>query len=82
MFDEVAVSLQSDADVVIAKIDGTANDLPSDVFDVKGYPTLYFRSASGNLSQYDGDRTKEAIIDFIQKNRDTATQQDHGKDEL
>ncbi|MGI4297497.1 thioredoxin domain-containing protein, partial [Klebsiella pneumoniae] len=82
ILDEVAVSLQSDADVVIAKIDGTANDIPSDVFDVKGYPTLYFRSASGNLSQYDGDRTKEAIIDFIQKNRDTATQQDHGKDEL
>lgn len=62
--------------------DATANDIPSDVFDVKGYPTLYFRSASGNLSQYDGDRTKDDMIEFIQKNRDKTAHQDTGKDEL
>ncbi|XAR62810.1 Protein disulfide-isomerase [Bertholletia excelsa] len=83
ILDEVAVSLQSDAEIVIAKIDATANDVPEDLFDVKGYPTLYFRSASGNLVEYDGDRTKEDIINFIQKNRDkTIQQQDEGKDEL
>ncbi|XAR62812.1 Protein disulfide-isomerase [Bertholletia excelsa] len=83
ILEEVAVSLQSDAEIVIAKIDATANDIPDDLFDVKGYPTLYFRSASGNLVQYDGDRTKEDIINFIQKNRDkTIQQQDEGKDEL
>jgi protein disulfide-isomerase A1 len=82
ILDEVAVSLQNDADVVIAKIDATANDIPSDVFDVKGYPTLYFRSASGNLLQYDGDRTKDDMIEFIQKNRDKTGHQDSGKDEL
>lgn len=62
--------------------DSTANDIPSDVFDVKGYPTLYFRSASGNLLQYDGDRTKDDMIEFIQKNRDKTAHQDAGKDEL
>ncbi|KAI8531353.1 hypothetical protein RHMOL_Rhmol11G0129900 [Rhododendron molle] len=82
ILDEVAASFQNDADVVIAKIDATANDIPSDVFDVKGYPTLYFRSASGNLSQYDGDRTKDDMIEFIQKNRDKTAHQDTGKDEL
>uniref|UniRef100_A0A5B6ZID4 Protein disulfide-isomerase n=1 Tax=Davidia involucrata TaxID=16924 RepID=A0A5B6ZID4_DAVIN len=87
ILDEVAVSFQSDADVIIAKIDATANDIPNDIFDVKGYPTLYFKAASGNLSQYDGDRTKEDIIDFIQKNQDKTAQQDSpkdsaGKDEL
>ncbi|XP_004502489.3 protein disulfide-isomerase [Cicer arietinum] len=70
ILDEVAVSYQSDADVVIAKLDATANDVPSETFVVQGYPTLYFRSASGKLSQYDGDRTKEAIIEFIEKSRD------------
>ncbi|KDP32815.1 hypothetical protein JCGZ_12107 [Jatropha curcas] len=70
ILDEVAVSYQNDPDVVIAKLDATANDIPSDTFDVKGYPTVYFRSSSGNLVQYDGDRTKEDIIDFIEKNRD------------
>ncbi|XP_050896783.1 protein disulfide-isomerase [Lathyrus oleraceus] len=71
ILDEVAVSFQSDPDVVIAKLDATANDIPSDTFEVQDYPTLYFRSASGKISQYDGGRTKEDIIEFIQKNKDT-----------
>ncbi|KAF8404076.1 hypothetical protein HHK36_008953 [Tetracentron sinense] len=79
ILDEVAVSFESDTDVIIAKLDATANDIPRDTFDVKGYPTLYFKSASGNLSQYDGGRKKEDIIDFIQKNRDKTIQQDLGE---
>ncbi|XP_052191016.1 protein disulfide-isomerase [Diospyros lotus] len=82
ILDEVAASYQNDADVVIAKIDATANDIPNDVFDVKGYPTLYFRSASGNVLQYEGDRTKEDMIEFVNKNRDKTAKQDPGKDEL
>ncbi|XP_057770179.1 protein disulfide-isomerase-like [Salvia miltiorrhiza] len=70
ILDEVAVSFEKDPDVLIAKFDATANDVPSDTFEVQGFPTLYFRSASGNLSQYDGDRTKEDIINFINNNRD------------
>ncbi|KAJ4953199.1 hypothetical protein NE237_030031 [Protea cynaroides] len=70
ILDEVALSLQNDADVIIAKIDSTANDIPVDIFDIKGYPTIYFNTASGNLLLYEGDRTKEDILDFIQKNRD------------
>lgn len=61
--------------------DATANDIPSETFDVQGYPTVYFRSASGKLSQYDGGRTKEDIIEFIEKNRDKPAQQEQGKDE-
>ncbi|KAJ7959151.1 Protein disulfide-isomerase [Quillaja saponaria] len=70
ILDEVAVSYQSDADVIIVKLDATANDIPNDTFEVQGYPTLYFKSASGKILQYDGDRTKEAIVDFIEKNKD------------
>ena len=82
ILDEVAISFENDADVVIAKLDATANDIPNDTFDVKGYPTLYFKSASGNISQYEGDRSKEDIIEFIKKNRDKAAQQEGSKDEL
>uniref|UniRef100_A0A7N0TR13 Protein disulfide-isomerase n=1 Tax=Kalanchoe fedtschenkoi TaxID=63787 RepID=A0A7N0TR13_KALFE len=83
ILDEVALTFESDPNVVIAKFDATANDIPSNNFDVKGYPTLYFKSSSGNLSQYEGDRTKEDIIDFIKKNRGEATPQDETvKDEL
>ncbi|KAL2892948.1 Protein disulfide-isomerase [Bienertia sinuspersici] len=81
ILDEVAASFENDADVVIAKLDATANDLPDDTFDVKGYPTMYFRTASGKIVSYDGDRTKEDMIEFIQKNRDPAIQQTSTKDE-
>ncbi|KAK4276721.1 hypothetical protein QN277_014838 [Acacia crassicarpa] len=86
ILDEVAVSFQNDDNVVIAKLDATANDIPSDTFDVQGYPTLYFRSSNGQISQYDGNRTKEDIIDFIEKNRDKsddkpAPQESQTKDE-
>ncbi|KAL6542455.1 Thioredoxin-like domain [Orobanche minor] len=69
ILEEVAISFENDPDVVIAKFDATANDVPGDTFVVQGFPTLYFRSTSGNLTQYDGDRTKEDIINFIQENR-------------
>lgn len=49
---------------------------------MKGFPTLYFRSSDGNLLQYDGDRTKEDMIDFIKKNRATVVKQESRKEEL
>ncbi|KAJ4819079.1 Protein disulfide-isomerase [Rhynchospora pubera] len=90
ILEEVAVTLKNEEDVVIAKMDATANDVPKD-FEVTGYPTIYFSSASGKLVQYDGDRTAEAILDFIKKNKDSpatantdspATADSPAKDEL
>ncbi|KAH7680788.1 protein disulfide-isomerase A1 protein [Dioscorea alata] len=75
ILDEVAVSFQNDADVIIAKMDATANDVPNE-FEVQGYPTLFFSSASNKLVQYDGDRTAEDMINFIQKNRETDKDKD------
>ncbi|KAI7743539.1 hypothetical protein M8C21_000738 [Ambrosia artemisiifolia] len=91
ILDEVAVSFENDADVMIAKFDGSNNDIPSDTFEVQGYPTLYFKASSGKVVPYEGNRTKEDIIDFIQKNRDgaetietttTTAPTESGKDEL
>ncbi|PKU87257.1 Protein disulfide-isomerase [Dendrobium catenatum] len=84
ILDEVAVSLHDDADVIIAKMDATANDVPSE-FQVQGYPTLYFSSAAGKLLQYEGGRTVDDFIDFIKKNKDSVVetiQSDPIKDEL
>ncbi|KAI0494393.1 hypothetical protein KFK09_024529 [Dendrobium nobile] len=84
ILDEVAVSLHGDADVIIAKMDATANDVPSE-FQVQGYPTLYFSSAAGKLLQYEGGRTVDDFIDFIKKNKDSVVesiQSDSIKDEL
>uniref|UniRef100_K3Y6Y4 Thioredoxin domain-containing protein n=1 Tax=Setaria italica TaxID=4555 RepID=K3Y6Y4_SETIT len=68
ILEEVAVSLQDDEDVVIAKMDGTANDIPTD-FAVEGYPTMYFYSTTGDLYSYNGGRTAEDIISFIKKHK-------------
>ncbi|PAN06470.1 hypothetical protein PAHAL_1G266000 [Panicum hallii] len=68
ILDEVAVSLQNDEDVIIAKMDATTNDIPPD-FAVEGYPTMYFYSSAGNLLSYEGGRTAEEIINFIKKNK-------------
>ncbi|MED6208651.1 disulfide-isomerase [Stylosanthes scabra] len=76
---EIAVSYQSDPDVIIAKMDATINDIPTAIFDVKGFPTLYFVSAIGDVLQYEGSRTKEDIIDFIEKNRHKQKQKKKGK---
>ncbi|KAJ0726495.1 putative protein disulfide-isomerase [Helianthus annuus] len=81
--DEVAVSFENDASVMVAKFDASNNDIPSDTFEVQGYPTLYFRSSSGKVVPYEGNRTKEDIIDFIQKHREgDETTTEPGKDEL
>lgn len=69
ILDEVATSFQDDASVIVAKMDATANDVPSE-FEVQGYPTLYFSSASGKLMKYEGGRTAEDITNYIKKNND------------
>ncbi|KAL1214582.1 Protein disulfide isomerase-like 1-2 [Cardamine amara subsp. amara] len=81
ILDEVALSFQNDPTVIIAKLDATANDIPTDTFDVKGFPTIYFRSASGNVVAYEGDRTKEDFISFIEKNSEKKTTS-HGEESI
>ncbi|PWZ28591.1 Protein disulfide-isomerase [Zea mays] len=71
ILDEAATTLQSDEEVVIAKMDATANDVPSE-FDVQGYPTLYFVTPSGKVTSYDSGRTADDIVDFIKKSKETA----------
>jgi protein disulfide-isomerase A1 len=53
--------------VVIAKMDGTLNDIPpSGSFQVAGFPTLkLFKAGSNEMVDYDGDRTLDSLVDFI-----------------
>ncbi|KAF9426394.1 protein disulfide-isomerase precursor [Podila epigama] len=59
--------LYQGSDIVIAKIDATANDLPASVpFQIEGFPTIKFRKAgSTEYIDYKGERTKEAFISFL-----------------
>lgn len=60
--------------------EATDNDIPREFYDVKGFPTLALKTASGKLVEFDGERTEEDILDFVEKNREKIGQDE--RDEL
>ncbi len=69
IYDELAEELESDSGVVIAKIDGTANDVPDERFSFTGFPTLYFIDSEGKVQMYEGPREKDALKKFLEDNK-------------
>ncbi|KAF9289836.1 protein disulfide-isomerase precursor, partial [Mortierella alpina] len=69
IYDEVG-ALYKDSNIVIAKIDATANDLPKTLpFTIPGYPTIKFRKAgSTEYMDYSGERTTDSFVRFLKKN--------------
>jgi len=69
IFNEVG-ELYKGTNIVVAKFDATANELPKTVpFQVQGYPTIKFKKAGTDLYiDYSGERTKEGFVDFLSKN--------------
>ncbi|KAF9193206.1 protein disulfide-isomerase precursor [Haplosporangium sp. Z 767] len=82
-YDEVG-ELYKGSNIVIAKIDATANDLPSSLpFTVSGYPTIKFKKAgSTEYMDYNGERTKESFVDFLNKNAVNKVENKEAHDEL
>jgi protein disulfide-isomerase A1 len=52
-------------------MDATENDIPPQApFRVQGFPTLKFRPAgSSEFVDYNGDRSLESLIEFIEANK-------------
>ncbi|GHP08265.1 hypothetical protein PPROV_000700600 [Pycnococcus provasolii] len=68
IYDEVGTEFKSNDKVVVANFDATANDVPDAAFNVKGFPTLYFKNGkTGEISQYEGAREKDALIKYIKE---------------
>ena len=52
--------------LTIAKLDATANDWSRrDVYEVKGFPTLYFKPAGKAPVAYDGEREAGAMAKWL-----------------
>jgi len=70
--------------VVIAQMDATENDIPPQApFKVSGFPTLKFRPAgSSEFVDYNGDRSLESLIEFIEANRASSGGEELGKREV
>lgn len=65
---EVGKRFLQDADFVLYRVDGSKNDIVHPRVRLLGYPTLYFFPGGdkGNPMEYDGNRTVEAIVSFIE----------------
>ena len=72
IYDKLGAALKGRADVVIAKMDATANDVTDARFSVQGFPTLYLKTAGGEIVPYSGERTLEALKAFVEEHADAA----------
>jgi len=68
VFDELGEAFKNDENVVIAKMDATANGSPKGV-SISGFPTLIFWDANNKQTTYDGERDMESFKAWIETNR-------------
>lgn len=80
IYKELATKVKKEKNLVIAKMDATANDVP-EAFKAEGFPTIYFAPSDNkeNPVKYSGGRT---VDDFMKYLKEHATVAFKGKDEL
>jgi protein disulfide-isomerase A1 len=73
-YEQLAKGLAEHKSIVIAQIDSTENDTPA---SVQGFPTLIFYPAGDktNPVTYEGDRSVDAMHEFVIKNAKTLTEE-------
>lgn len=60
----MAKKLSENTNIVIAKVDATANEIEG--VAIEGFPTLKFYAANNKTPvDFDGERTEEGITEFI-----------------
>ncbi|KAK3864197.1 hypothetical protein Pcinc_030095 [Petrolisthes cinctipes] len=64
-FDELGETM-ADENVAVVKMDATANDVPGD-YNVRGFPTLFWKPKGGVPVPYNGGRELDDFIKFIAK---------------
>jgi len=66
---DLAAKFKNEKNIVIAKMDGTENEAPSQ-YKVEGFPTIYYAVPGKKLEpiKLDGKRDMEALIEFVETN--------------
>ncbi|QDZ18049.1 protein disulfide-isomerase [Chloropicon primus] len=68
-YKDLADALEEDKEVVVAKLDGTENDVLDERFDARGYPALFFMNSEGKVEAYKGGRTFDDMLKYIEDNK-------------
>ena len=81
IYKKLGQKYKSDKNLVIAKMDATANDAPPE-FKVEGFPTIYYAPPGKKTDpiRFDGDRTVEGFSKFLEERAVASFKK--GKDEL
>jgi len=77
IYEELATSLKHNKNLIIAKMDSTANEV--EAVSIQGFPTIKFWPANNKQTPMDfnDDRTVEGFTKFLQKNSvNTVVQKD------
>lgn len=70
VFNDLGKKYRSVQNIVIAKMDATANDLPNDKYKVEGFPTIYFAPKNNKhnpVKFQSGSRDLEGLSTFIEE---------------
>lgn len=67
-YEELAEMLAGEDEIVIAKMDATANDVPK-AYEVRGFPTIFFapRNSKKNPKKFEGGREVKDFITYLAK---------------
>lgn len=68
IYKELGKAVKKEKNLVIAKMDATANDIP-EPYKVEGFPTIYYAPAKDkkNPLKFEGDRTVEGFTKYLQE---------------
>uniref|UniRef100_A0A4W3I1Z3 Protein disulfide-isomerase n=1 Tax=Callorhinchus milii TaxID=7868 RepID=A0A4W3I1Z3_CALMI len=67
---DLAKKYKNEKNLIIAKMDATANDIPNDKYKAQGFPTIYFAPSNNkdNPIKYDkNDRDLESLSKFVEE---------------
>ncbi|KAG0329900.1 hypothetical protein BGZ99_010011 [Dissophora globulifera] len=71
-YEKVAQDFVNDKDtVVIANVDATAETALAKKYGIEGYPTIKFFAADGTVEDYNGGRSEQDFVDYINQKSGT-----------
>ncbi|KAJ1892654.1 protein disulfide-isomerase precursor [Coemansia sp. IMI 209127] len=83
VYEELGEMLKENKNLVISKMDAIANDIPSNdpSLQVQGFPTIVLvRGEDNSIVEYNGDRSLESLIEFIEENAAFKIEKKEGSD--